>query len=190
MDLKKGLTLIARGYLFILLDFSFDLADLKVSIDILPDFAGWILIFIAVDCLGKYISNNSFVKWTAIAMIVLTILECFVWPDDESAGINVLYVLIDVLSTVCLYSILDAVEKITRDYKSPRESTIRKLKGFLFVRLIINTVCSAYGGVFWGTTALLAIVFLFVELIYSIAIAVNLNRLRDEVIMNINGNGY
>ena len=187
MDLKKGLTYIARGYLFVLLDFSLDLTDIRVSIDILPDFIGWFFIFIAIDCLGEYITDRSFTKWTAIAMVILTILEIFIWPEDESAGITILYVLIDVISTACLYTILGAVEKIARDFESPRETTIRKLKGFLIVKLVVDQVIGILGPSLLGEATLLIIAILIVELIYSISIAVNLNRLRDEVTAKIDG---
>ena len=187
MDLKKGLTYIARGYLFVLLDFSLDLTDIRVSIDILPDFIGWFFIFIAIDCLGEYITDRSFTKWTAIAMVILTILEIFIWPEDESAGITILYVLIDVISTACLYTILGAVEKIARDLESPRETTIRKLKGFLIVKLVVDQVIGILGPSLLGEATLLIIAILIVELIYSISIAVNLNRLRDEVTAKIDG---
>ena len=185
MDLKKGLTYIARGYLFVLINFTLNITDMRISIDILPDFIGWIFIFIAIDCLGEYITDRGFAKWISLAMVVLSLLDFYYWPDDVEPGIDVIFIIINVLSTVCLYTILGAVEKVARDYGSHRESTFRKLKGFLIVKLIVDYLSSA---LLLGGATFLLIAILIIELIYSIAIAVNLNRLRDEVIANIDGN--
>lgn len=183
MDLKKGLTYIARGYLFILINFTLDITDMRISIDILPDFIGWIFIFLAIDCLGEYITHKSFAKWTAIAMVILSLLNFYYWPEDAESGIDVIFVIINVLSTFCLYTILDAVEKVAKDYGSLRETNIRKLKGFLIVKLIVDYLS---GALFFAGSALLLMVILVVEFIYFISIAINLYKLRDEVIAKTN----
>lgn len=97
MDLKKGLTRIAWACFLILFDFNINLTDMNLPIDILPNFVGWILIFFAVDYLGSYITNNSFVKWTAIGMVVFSILEWYTGPEAQEKENDVFYTVTSVL---------------------------------------------------------------------------------------------
>ncbi len=190
MDLKKGLANLARGYLFLFLDLTLDITDLRISIDILPNFLGWIFIFIAIDCLGEYITNKSLAKWTAMAMVFLSLLDFYLWPESVSAGVDIIFAIINVVSTLCLYTILGGVEKIARDFDSNREYTIRKLKRFMIVMLAAQTVYSLFGALFFSVAALFMLLLLVIQFIYSISLAVNLYRLRDEVIVKMDGYYY
>ena len=70
MDIKKGISYIAFGFLFTLLNINLNFNG--TSINITPDFVGWILMFLAFDHLGQYVENKGYLKWIALILAILT----------------------------------------------------------------------------------------------------------------------
>ena len=60
MNLRKGLTLIAFGFLFTLIDLNLTLNG--KTLNVTPDFIGWILMYLAIDNLGDYADRKPILK--------------------------------------------------------------------------------------------------------------------------------
>ena len=69
MNIKKGISYVAFGFLFTLVNFNLTINS--VSICVTPDFIGWLLFFLAFDKLGTYISDKSYMKWNALVMSLI-----------------------------------------------------------------------------------------------------------------------
>lgn len=126
MNLKKGLTLIAIGFLFTLVDINLTFDGAKVNIT--PQFVGWILIFLAIDSLGKYVSGKMYLKWLALA---LAMAFGVIWAFDvfkPELSTSIIKVPVNILATVYMFILFGVLEEIAHDCGSKRESTIRTLK--------------------------------------------------------------
>ena len=70
MNIKKGLSYVAFGFLFTLVNFNLTLNG--GTLNVMPDFVGWILFFLAFDKLGTYISDKKYMKWISLILAVVT----------------------------------------------------------------------------------------------------------------------
>ena len=89
MNIKKGISYVAFGFLFTLVNFNINFPS--VSINIMPDFIGWLLFFLAFDKLGDYVSSKPYLKWMALALMIVSgavWLEAFVGYDLDGFGSN------------------------------------------------------------------------------------------------------
>ena len=132
MNLKKALTLIAWGFVLTIVSFNIKLGDL--SVNILPDFIGWIMLIMAFDYLGHYGDEHGILKWYSIGLAVLSL---GVWLmnfttikeyGDVDAALNVFNRIITLISGIYFFFLFGILEKICVDYGIPLENKIRNLK--------------------------------------------------------------
>ena len=69
MNIKKALTYIAFGFAFTLINFNLTISN--VTINIMPDFIGWILILLGINNLTDYV-DRPILKWGSVVMIIIT----------------------------------------------------------------------------------------------------------------------
>lgn len=180
MDIKKGLSYVAFGFLFVLVNINLTLNG--GTLNVMPDFVGWILFFLAFDLLGVYVSDKVYLKWIPLVLIILTgaiWLLSIVKPELDT---SILSTIAAVISAVYMFILFGALEKIARDYGTKYESTIRTLK-------IINLVLYlflALSAIFFtmskdASMALLFMLLGVVALVAAIVTAVVLFRLRNEI---------
>ncbi len=180
MDLKKGLTYIAIGFLFTLVNFNLTLNG--ATINIMPDFVGWILLFLSYDLLGHYTDGKQYLKWISMALIIL---YGVIWVTDilkPELDTGILVTIGGVVSTVFLFIYFGILERIAEEYDSPRASTIGLLKYF-YVALYVAFVVTALLSVDPVRMSLvyLATILGFSALVVSIMTAFVLFKLRNDI---------
>ena len=70
MNIKKGISLIAFGFAFVLVNLTLTLNGRSICVT--PDFVGWILFFMSFDLLGSYIADKAYMKWISLILAIVT----------------------------------------------------------------------------------------------------------------------
>ena len=135
MDLKKGLSFVAFGFLFTLVNFN--LTFPSGTVNIMPDFVGWILLTMAFAMLGTYTEDKAILKVLSIIMIVVS---GALWAlDFISTNFDDYWIKLtgNILSAVYMFILLGCLEKVSSDYGSDKGITLRTLK---ILTVVINVV--------------------------------------------------
>ncbi|MBQ2324400.1 MAG: hypothetical protein II379_07425, partial [Oscillospiraceae bacterium] len=102
LSLKRGLSFVAFGFLFTLVNLNLKFNGTEVNV--IPDFIGWALLFRAYDMLGSYMEGKKYLKW---AFLILLILSAVTWTYDlfmpEQAAPQLLYTVITLISVVAMF---------------------------------------------------------------------------------------
>ena len=85
MKLRKGLTLIAFGFLFTLIDLNLTLNG--KTLNVTPDFIGWILMYLAIDNLGDYADRKPILKLDYLLLAVLSLIQRILAVYDRNVKI-------------------------------------------------------------------------------------------------------
>lgn len=168
MDIKKGLSYVAFGFLFTLVNINLNLNG--GSLNITPDFIGWILFFLAFDKLGTYISDKKYMKWIALVLAIVTAALWILEMAKPELNVDIISTFVAIVSLVYMFILFGVLEKIATDYKSSRADTLRMLKilnlalylAFLGLSLLYLYNKSTYtvaAAAFTGIAALVAAVF-------------------------------
>ena len=179
-DIKKGITLIAVGFLFTLININLTINTLKINVT--PDFVGWFLFFLAFDNLGDYGKGKEYIKWLslclAIAVTALWIIG-IVMPEQP---VDIFKTIVSVLSSIYIFILFGILAKIAEDYGSNKASTINFLK-YLNIILILLFGAVAYFGAYKQSNALLgtAAIFGVMALASAIFTCVTLFGLRKDI---------
>ena len=126
MNIKKAISLIAFGFMFTLVNLNLTLNGTTVNVT--PNFVGWILMYLAYDKLGDYMKGKSYMKILSLVLIVLTgalWLGDIVKPDLDT---SIIKTIANIASAVYMFVLCIVLENVARDFGSTRESTIRTLK--------------------------------------------------------------
>lgn len=181
MDLKKALTYIAFGFLFTLVNFNLTLNG--TSINVTPDFIGWILFFLAYDKLGGYISSKPYMKWAAL---VLAVVSCGLWVLELTHvefDVSAFNTVVSITSLIYMFVLFGSLEKVAEDKVPNRTGTIRILK-YLNVALYALFVLTAVVFQYAQNPTLLYLTGLFGLAVFVAAIytAVVLFGLRKDIL--------
>ncbi|MBQ7064271.1 MAG: hypothetical protein IJM90_05235 [Firmicutes bacterium] len=185
MNLKKGLSNIAIGFLFILVSINITLNGAKLELT--PDFIGWILFYLAFDQLGDYISDRPYMKWVPLAMAFMT---GFTWVRDlflpELLISPIVISILSVISAVYMFVLLGVLKTIAEDLNSPRAGTIGTLRVLNFgisiaLAVLAYAIAVTYGSRISNILALLFTALGVVAIIAAIVTAVVLFKLSGEV---------
>ncbi|MBQ5978023.1 MAG: hypothetical protein IJL51_07820 [Oscillospiraceae bacterium] len=180
MNLKKGLSLVAFGFLFTLVNLN--LTFNGSAVNIMPDFVGWILFFLAIDPLGDYAADKKYLKWAALVLAVFTAAFWLLEIAMPELDPGLLKTLVSVAEAVYMFLLFGVLEKIAHDYGSQREGSIRTLKilnlalfaGFV----VIGLLAAAQGSLaLTGTAAVLGVA----ALVAYIVTMVTLFKLKREI---------
>ena len=182
MDLRKALSLIAFGFLFLLvnLNLTFNEATLCLT----PDFIGWLLLLLAAAPLGSYGEGKGYLKWLPALMLVVSAAD---WglevlrPELRGGSFDLILTLGNLVTAVYLFLLITVLEQVARDCGSPREQTLRTLKycsvGLELATLLLGWLTTATES---GLLAALVLGLLVAALVISISLAVALFRLRKD----------
>ena len=192
MNIKKALSLVAFGFLFTLVNVNLTLNG--TSLNITPDFIGWILLFLAMGKLGSYAEGKQGLKWV---FMILTVVTAATWvlgitrPSMEIPFYAKL--VINTAETIGLFFLFGIMEKVAEDNGSERRSTLSILKYLnliLFIALnVVGVVLQGaiLGGSITGSNAAQSpYIWLFTligvaALVCAIITAVVLFKLRNEI---------
>ncbi len=180
MNLKKGLSLVAFGFLFTLVNLN--LTFNGSSVNIMPDFVGWILFFQAIDPLGDYAADKKYLKWAALVLAVFAAAFWLLEIAMPELDPGLMKTLVSVAEAVYMFLLFGVLEKIAHDYGSQREGSIRTLKILnlaLFAGFVVIGLLAAVNGslALTGTAAVLGVAFL----VAAIVTMVTLFKLKREI---------
>ncbi|MBR0462624.1 MAG: hypothetical protein IJJ00_07930 [Erysipelotrichaceae bacterium] len=178
--IKKGITLIAIGFLFTLININLTINTLKINIT--PDFIGWFLFFLAFDYLGEYGKGKEYIKWLslclAIAVTALWVLG-IVMPE---LPIDIFKSVVSVLSAVYIFILFGILSKIAEDYGSNKAGTINVLKYLNIILVLLFAAAGTYAYYKESTVMIAAAaVFGVCALVSAIVTCVTLFALRKDI---------
>ena len=181
MSIKKGMSLIAFGFLFTLVNINLNFGD--KSVNIIPDCVGWILLYLSLDEIGKYAEGKAYLKWCTLALTVITgarWIYDFIFPYNP---LSVLSGIISVVEAITIFTLLGIVEKIAVDYGSRKAETIHILKYFSLAGIVIIGLVEIFGTLANLRNLVLVVTALgVVMLVTAIIIAVTLFQIRKDII--------
>ena len=187
MDLKKGLTYVAWGFLFVLVNLNLEINN-GMTINFMPNWIGWFLLFLSFGSLGTYVSDKPYMKWTAL---VLTIASAITWllsivqPDTYY---SILDTIVTLASAVYIYLLFDVVIRIAHDYGSTKEANLKTYRFiFLLVYIFVAalTVVLASSDHISNSVLYITGFALIAALVVAIMTLVTLFGLRKEVIAKL-----
>ncbi|MBQ6559452.1 MAG: hypothetical protein IJL85_01345 [Erysipelotrichaceae bacterium] len=174
MDIKKGISYIAIGFLFTLVNINLKLNS--TTLNITPDFIGWILIFFAFDRLGHYTENKAYLKWIALILAILTGVIWVYGIMKPEFDIDIVKTIVSFVSVGYMFLLFNILEKIAKDHAPTFEKNISMLKIINLVLYIGFFVTAMLTTRDQQTFAMLAFVFGTATLISAIVTAVTLIR--------------
>ena len=127
-NIRRGLTFVAFGFLFTLVNIN--LTFPSGTVNVMPNFVGWILFFLAFDRLGSYVSDRPYLKWIALVLVILSAASWLLDIARPELGGDILHTIITVISTVYLFILFGPLQQIARDYGSTRAGTLNFLRYF------------------------------------------------------------
>ncbi len=176
MDIKKGISYIAFGFLFTLLNINLNFNG--TSINIMPDFVGWILMFLAFDHLGQYVENKGYLKWIALILAILTGVIWVYGLVKPELSIDTVKMVVSFASVVFMFVLFGVLEEVARDKAPIYVKNISMLKIVNLVLYVAFFVTALLMTKDKNTFALLAFVFGTGALIAAIITAVTLLKFR------------
>ncbi len=176
MDIKKGISYIAFGFLFALVNINLNFNG--GSLNVTPDFVGWILMFFAFDRLGHYVEDKTYLKWAALILAILTGVIWVYGLAKPELDIGIVKTIVSFVQAAFMFILFGVLEQIARDHAPLYEKNISMLK---IVNLVLY-VCFAVSALLMtkdqNTFAMLAFVFGTGALISAIITAVTLLKFR------------
>lgn len=181
MNIKKGLSFVAFGFLIILVNLNLTLNGHTVNIS--PDFIGWLLLFFAHDKLGAYTEDKGYLKWTAL---ILAILSGAFWVLElvgVDADITAFETVINIAAAAYMFILFSVLESVARDCGSEHESMIGMLKYINLALFVILTVMSMFAekgissNLYLGAFAVIGAA----AVVAAVVTAVTLFRLKGEI---------
>ena len=128
MRLKKGMTLVAVGFLFISFYVNINLKGGVLTLP--PSFIGWILFVLAYPKIVKYTSYSISLYWIPLVLAVYSALNWVLNLINLSIYFPLLPIAAGVLTIVYLVKLLGCLELLARDYARnlvPRVHTLNVL---------------------------------------------------------------
>ena len=172
MDIKKGITYIAFGFLFTLVNINLTVNG--ATLNITPDFVGWILMFFAFDKLNGYMEGKDYMKWIALILAIMTGVIWICGLVKPELNIEIVKTIVSVLEVAYMFVLFGILEKIARDHAPAFEKNISILKIVNLVLYIAFFVTALLAAQDQETYAMLAFVFGTAMLVSAIITAVTL----------------
>lgn len=126
MNIKKGLLFVAFGFLFTLVNINLIINDL--SINITPDFIGWLLLFLAFDKLEAYTKDKQYLKWLSLALAIFSGVVWVFGLLKPEVNINVLNMIVNIVGAIYMFMMFGVLENIAHDHAPSKQSTLGLLK--------------------------------------------------------------
>ncbi len=138
MSIKKGIRLIAIGFIFTLINLNIKFNT--QAINVMPDFIGWFIIAFAFSYLDGFKKGSGWLKWGSILLGLISaglMIAEYVLPKYDltlyKSGASL-------LEAVIIFSLLTLLEKIGRAYGS---NCVGDLKILKYVYLIVYIIFQA-----------------------------------------------
>ena len=137
MNIKKGLTLTAFGFLFLLVNFNLTINGSKLNVT--PDFIGWILLTMAFSQLGSYVKGRKYLVYISLIMAIISgahwAIELF--KPELLPAFDAIQIFINVMDAVYMFVLFGVLKEIAHDNGSIKEATISTLR---YVNLAVSAI--------------------------------------------------
>ena len=187
MNLKKAISYIAFGFLFISLNINITINNLS-TFNLLPDFVGWILFALAYAKMKKYASDNLALLWIPVVMALYSAVE---WASAFRGAELLpgwLGLIFSILRLVYLFTLFGRLEMLAEDYAPHMTSMIHTLKILQLAFQIGQTALIVLAMLQMSDLfALLAMIALIAGVILTIVSCVTLFQLRSAVTEQLAG---
>ncbi len=124
-EIKKGLLYAALGFMFVLVNINLQF-DTK-SINIIPDFIGFILLYLSLGYLGNYAADKGYLKWIAMVLTVCT-AALWIFGLVSDADIYPVRSGLSLVKAFFMFVYLGIIAQIAYDYQSVRADTLNMLR--------------------------------------------------------------
>lgn len=182
-DIKKGIRLIAFGFLFTLININLTFGN--VTVNVFPDFVGWILMSMAIDPLGVYTEDRRYLKYVCMAMIVLSGALWLLGILAPDLNTQILGSVCDLISAAYIFILFESLIHIGEDNGSAYTDMLRFLR---WANLAVFIAFGIIGLLFPGvdssnirTAAIAVIPMILIGLVVAIMTAVTLFKLNKEI---------
>ena len=144
MNIKKGLTLVAIGFLFVLVNFNLTLNGFKINVT--PDFIGWILLTMAFYQLGSYVTGRKYFVYISLIMAIISgaywVLQTF--KPELLPAFDVIKIFMNIMDAIYMFVLFGVLKEIAHDYGSKREDAITTLR---YINLAVNVAFAVLSAV-------------------------------------------
>ncbi len=124
-ETKKGLLYAALGFMFVLVNINLQF-DAK-SVNITPDFIGFILLYLSLGYLGNYAADKGYLKWTAM-ILALCSAALWIFGLVSDADVSVIRSLVSLVNAFFMFVYLGIIAQIAYDHQSVRADTLNMLR--------------------------------------------------------------
>ena len=142
MNLKKGLSLIAFGFLFLLVDLHLTFNNLTITMT--PDFVGWILLTMAFYEMGRYVNDKRYLVIISIIMAVLSgaywLLELF--KANIADNLSIVNTIMNIANDFYMYVLFGILVRIADNYGSRTRDTLSVLR---YINLAVSIILLVIG---------------------------------------------
>lgn len=180
MNIKKALSFVAFGFLFTLININITLDT--ITINLTPDFIGWILLYVGFDKFGTYVEKKKYLK---LISLLLIIVSAALWAFDLfglDLPLSIVKSVANILSAVYMFELFTVLTRIAEDNQSSHADTIRYLKYInVILFLLLSGISLIADRMTLSTLAVTFTVLGVLALISAIISAVILFRLRKEI---------
>ncbi|MBR3358555.1 MAG: hypothetical protein IKG46_12130 [Solobacterium sp.] len=165
MDIKKALKMTAFGFMFTLINLNLTLNG--HTLNVMPDFIGWILLFIAFDKFGEYKDSMPWLKWMSAAIGAASFVQWVMGIANPEMDIRYLITCAEIAAAVYNFLFFGILIHVAEDMNSgvtERLSFLRYFNAVIYAALAVlslvaapeNVAFIAMGVLILGLAALIA----------------------------------
>lgn len=183
MDIKKGIKFVAIGFLFTLVNFNLKFNDKAVNV--MPDFIGWLLFFLAFDKLGMYIDEKKYLKWMALCLVILSGAGWILDMVAPELAIDWFKTIVGIVEAVYIFLFFGPLENIANDCQCKQADTIHALRYVNVAVFAILALAELLARVISIESLVsVAVVFGVIGIVAAIVTCVTLFKLSKEINQN------
>ncbi len=184
MDIKKGIKFVAIGFLFTLVNFNLKFNG-NATMNVMPDFIGWLLFFLAFDKLGMYVDEKKYLKWMSLCLIILSAVAWLLDMIAPELEIQWYTTIVGIVEAVYIFLFFGPLENIANDYQCKQEDMIHTLRYVNVTVFAILALAELLAGVMSVASIVsVAIVFSVIGIVAAIVTCITLFKLSKEINQN------
>lgn len=181
MKLRKGLSCVAFGFLFTLVSVNLNFSE-QSTLDLFPDFVGWLLFLLAYNQLLRYTAEKPVLKWLPLPMLLYSGAVWLMDLNGSPLDIGLLSVIPLFIQLFYMYTLFGCLERLAADHAPDMAPRIRTLRN-LNLGLAILLALFSYLAYAMQSDLLTLPVFIgaFIALAVAVYTCVTLFKLRSRV---------
>ena len=180
MDLRAGLSLAARGLLFVMINLFCTLNGKLINL--FPNFIGWVLLFLAYDSFGVFTKGRKYLEWLPFLLAAATLFD---WIANffavELLWLTVACGVLTLFYGHKLFCILRAVAQAHRSALERRILFLHVLQLSLYAALFVLSILYYKLPELENALKIPVIVLFFADLLTAVFTCMTIFKLRKEI---------